>query len=220
VIGSEVEVYNLALNAIGGRNNISSPTENSREAEVCNLWYSAVRDQVLAAAPWPEASKLEYLALAAKADDSWSPGEPRPGYEYAYTMPIDCIRPQYLTTFSRFLITAGPNDTILLHTNESQALLMYTFNQAVVTLWSRELQMAIVYGLAAHICMPLTGKPSRTQMLVDRANSIIIAARESSANTSDDRYETVPDWLTARGYADTSSRSAFYYPFGALLNVN
>src|SRR3546814_7802514 len=85
-------------------------------------------------------------------------------------MPIDCIRPQYLSSFARFLITAGPDDTKLLHTNDSQALLMYTFDQSVVTLWSRELQMAIVYGLAAHICMPLTGKPSRTQMLVDRAN--------------------------------------------------
>ena len=50
-ISSEVQVYNLALNAVGERSNISSPTEQSRPAEVCSLWYSPVRDQVLAAVP-------------------------------------------------------------------------------------------------------------------------------------------------------------------------
>ena len=47
-------LFNLALNAIGARNNVASPTENSREAQVCSLWYPVVMGQVLSAAPWPE----------------------------------------------------------------------------------------------------------------------------------------------------------------------
>lgn len=219
MIDSEVAVYNLALNAVGGRNNINSPTEASREAEVCNLWFSPVRDQVLAAAPWPEATKLERLALLSEADGSWDVGEPRPGYQFAYGLPSDCIRPQYLTRFERFQITAGPDNTRLLHTNASQALLAYTFRQQTISLWASELQMAIVYGLAANICMPLTGKPQRANMLIQRANSIILAARESAANISDDRYEHIPDWLAARGFS-SGNEGAFYYPFGSLLTVS
>lgn len=218
MIGSEVAIYNLALNAIGARNNITSPTENSREAEVCSLWYSAVRDQVLAAAPWPEATKLERLALSTTADDSWDAGDPRPGYRFAYAVPIDCIRPQYLSGFERFLISAGPNNTKLLHTNVEQAVLTYTFRQTTISLWASELQMAIVYGLASHICLPLTGKPARSRELVDRANSIIMAARESASNTSNDVYDVVPEWLSARGFGQTNG-SVFYYPFGSLLTV-
>lgn len=220
MISSEVAVYNLALNAIGARSNITSPSESSREAEVCSLWYSPVRDQVLAAARWPEATKFERLALAAEADDSWDGAEPRPGYSYSYNLPTDCLKPQYLTGFQRFQITSGPNNVRLLSTNVEQAILTYTFNQSVVSLWSPELQMAIVYGLAANICMPLSGKPSRAASLVDRANSIILSARETAANTSNDRYEHMPDWLQARGYTDpTQLTGQYYYPFGSLLTV-
>ena len=62
-VTDEVGVYNLALNAIGERSNVSSPTENSRRAEVCRLWYESVRNHILGAAPWPEATSMDYLAL-------------------------------------------------------------------------------------------------------------------------------------------------------------
>lgn len=216
---SEVEIYNLALNAVGARNNISSPTEASREAEVCRLWYATVRDQLLAAAPWPEATKLERLALLSKADDEWDPGEPRPGYRFAYSLPHDCVRPQYLTQFERFLITSGPNDTRMLNTNVSQAILAYTYRLENISLWSTEFQMAVIYALAANICMPLTGKPSRAASLVDRANSIVLAARETAANISNDRYDHIPDWFSARGFGGDAPIS-YYHPFGSLLTVN
>lgn len=218
MIGSEVEIYNLALNAIGGRNNITSPTESSREAEVCRLWYSVVRDQILAAARWPEATKLDRLALYAEADDDWGVGEPRSGYQYTYTLPVDCLQPQYLSGFERFLITSGPNNTRQLHTNVASPILTYTFRQTNIAMLAGELQMAIVHGLAANICMPLSGKPQRANMLVQRANSIILAARETAANTSDDRYEHIPEWLAGRGYGPLSG-TAYYHPYGALLTV-
>jgi hypothetical protein len=106
-VSSEVQVYNLALNAVGERSNISSPTEQSRPAEVCRLWYSPVRDQILSAAPWPEATKIAYPALLATADDddTWLETEPRTGYQYVYAMPSDALRPRYMSDFSRFLFT-------------------------------------------------------------------------------------------------------------------
>jgi hypothetical protein len=67
-----VELYNLALDTVGARATISLPTEQSREAEVCNLWFPNIRDQVLASAAWPEATKMARLAqLATQEGDTW-----------------------------------------------------------------------------------------------------------------------------------------------------
>lgn len=222
-ISSEVQVYNLALNAIGTRSNISSPTERSREAEVCNLWYSPVRDQILAAAAWPEATDFRSLAQLKEADEDgdevWASDDPRPGYQFVYQLPSDYLRAQYLTDFSRFLITAYSSGRRALHSNSTPALLTYTKRLETVSAWDAQLQMAIVYGLAAHICMPLTGKPSRAKSLENKANELIFTARETAANISQEIYESVPDWITARG-ASYASTQRFFQPYGALLSVS
>lgn len=221
-ISSEVQVYNLALNAVGTRSNISLPTENSREAEVCRLWYSPVRDQILAASAWPEATELRYLALLAEADTDgdgvWAAGDPRPGYQYVYTLPSDFLRAQYLSDFSRFLVTAYSENRRGLHTNSYQAMFAYTKSLDVPSLWGAELGMAIVYALAAHICMPLTGKPSRAKALENKANDLVLMARESAANMSQETYESIPDWITARG-GSYATAERFFQPYGSLLSV-
>lgn len=213
MISSETAIYNLALNAIGARNNVSSPSEASREAEVCNLWYSAVRDQIFEAAPWPEATKLDYLAVMSEQDDTvWTSGEAIPGSRFTYSRPSDMIRPQYLTDFSPFQITGT-----VVNTNAEQAIMVYTFRNTLVTQWSSSLQMAIVYGLAAHICMPLTGKTQRARTMLEQANQLILQARENSSNTNTaPMLEALPEWLAGRGYYNTQAQR-YVYPYGPLL---
>jgi hypothetical protein len=214
-VASKVQVYNLALNAVGSRSNISSPTENSREAEVCDLWFELVRDTALASAAWPEATKLRYLALSSEQeDDEWIEGEPKAGYQYLYARPSDMLRPQYMSGFGHFLMT-----DLGFHSNTYQAALVYTSRLTDVSQWGAQLQMAIVYGLAAHICMPLSGKPSRAKMLVGMANELMMAARESAANQNTEVLDSVPDWITARGYTDASSKTRYFYPYGSLLSL-
>lgn len=218
-ISSEVQVYNLALNAVGERSNISLPTEQSRPAEVCNLWYSPVRDQVLAAAPWPEATKIAYPALLAQADDeaAWLETEPRLGYQYVYAMPSDALRPRYMSDFSRFLFT-NYNGQRALHSNTQNAILAYTSRLENIALWDAELQMAIVYGLAANICMPLSGKPARAKMLADKANELILSARVAAANANNESYESIPDWIMARGFNHSTSQR-YFHPYGSMLTL-
>ena len=218
-ISSEVQVYNLALNAVGERSNISAPTEQSRPAEVCRLWYSPVRDQILAAAPWPEATKIAYPALLAEQDDddAWLETEPRLGYQYVYAMPSDALRPRYMSDFSRFLV-ANYGGQRALHSNTEDAILAYTSRLENIALWDAELQMAIVYGLAANICMPLSGKPSRAKMLADKANELIMHARVSAANASNESYESVPDWIAARGF-NFSTSQRYFHPYGNMLSL-
>jgi hypothetical protein len=78
--------------------------------------------------------------------------------------------------------------------------------------------MALIYGLAAHICMPLSGKPSRAQKLLTMANEYAINARTEAANISNEVNEVVPDWIAARGYGFTTSQQ-FFYPYGSLLTL-
>ena len=249
MITSEVAVYNLALNAMGGRNNVSSPSENSREAEVCRLWFTVVRDQILSAASWPEATAIVQLAQLSSggavtpdynntnfppgapyadgfiedlfdlAQVNYTPGGPTPGYGYVYALPNDCIQPQYLLNYDRFKVTGYADDQEVLITNSSPAVLAYTKQLITISAWSSPLQMAIVYGLAAHICMPLSGKPSRGRELLQMANQYVMNARENAANVSNEVMQSIPDWLIARGYFDSSFNTRFVYPLGQLLTV-
>lgn len=224
-VSSETKIYNLALNAIGARSNVSSPDERSREAEVCKLWYSVVRDQTLAAAVWPEATKVAYLALLDERDYDvdWVATNARPDYRFAYSVPSDLLHPQYLTSFGRFLLTAYPGNIKALATNEENAALVYTQRLEDVALWGATLQTAVAYALAAYICLPLTGKPARTKQILDQANMLIYAARERAANSSNEQFESIPDWISARGYAGAQSYSRYIYPYGdtfaSLANV-
>lgn len=220
-VNSETMIYNLALNAVGARDQVASPDEASREAEVCKLWYSLVRDQALASSVWPEATKLAYLALLDERDPDldWENTNARPEYTFAYTVPSDLVHPQYLSNYQRFLITAYPDDQKVLVTNYEDAILIYTQRLETVSLWSSGLQMAVVYGLASHIAMPLMGKPARAKSLAEKANEFIWSARERAANTSNEQYSALPDWIAGRGYSGGIS-PRYIYPYGDTFMSN
>lgn len=219
-----VVLYNLALDSIGARSKISLPTEQSREAETCSLWFPNVRDQVLASASWPEATKMERLALLKAQDEDengiWAQGDPRPDLLNAYALPTDMLRPQYVAGYSSFTIQAYGTENRALMTAGETPILVYTFRSTKVSMWSPELQMAIIYGLAANICVPLTGKTSRAKVLIEQANERIIAARETAANMNNERWDSLPEWISARGFTDGGSQTRYVYPFGSLLSVS
>lgn len=219
MVQDEVSIFNLALNAIGGRSNLSSTTERDRGAEVCRLWYPVVRDQVLAAAPWPSCKDFRRLSLLkARGDGNWVSGDPEPGYAYAYSSPAEMLHPRYMSDFSQFSMSSYAGDIKAINSNSPDPVLCFTKRNYVVGSWESELQMAIAYGLAANIVMPLTGKAQRAQLLINQANDLVLTARQNAANEGDERFESIPDWISARGYSFPST-TRFYYPMGALLSA-
>lgn len=219
-----VSIYNLASSAAGSRNNIALPTEVSREAELCELWFGPVRDQVLRAAPWPNTRAFKRLALLAERDPDleWTASDPEPGLVYLYAVPDDMVNPRYLTTFERFNYGPwdnGGTDIMTISTQTEDAILAYTKRQENLAIWDSQLYFAVAYALAAHITMPLTGKAQRAQNAAQLANQLIVQARVNAANTDVEDYETIPEWISARGYAGSYPATRYIYPNGALISI-
>ena len=218
MVTSRLEIFNWALSIVGARDSITDADEDGREAEVCNLWYEGIRDDVLRAAPWPSATKVAKLALLSKREsDEWTEGAPHPGHAFAYAYPNDMIRPQYLSTFAPFTTGLVEDDRPAIMTNEPNAVLTYTMRQTRVGLWEADLQLAIAHGLAAYICSPLNAKTERIDFAIQMANQKIMQARINAANQDMRQYDTSPEWFTARGYGEPQDRRRFVFPYGELL---
>lgn len=220
MITSEVQIFNLACEAVGTRSDISATTENSREAETCRLWFGPIRDLVLAAAPWSVATGYSRLALLATRDDStqWVATDPAPGFKFAYGAPSNMIRPRYISDYSRFIPGTYNNQRAIMTQTET-ALLVYTRSDTVPSIWEPDLAMAIVMGLAAAIAMPLHGKAQRAKNAEEKANTLILQARTNDANQQENQLDTIPDWIAARGSAFTNPSVRFFYPWGPLISV-
>lgn len=216
-----VEIYNLALSAVGHRSPIALPTENSREAKLCNRWYPTVRDQILRGAPWQSTRDTANLSLTSERDFdlAWATGDPEPPWAYKYSAPEDFLYPRFLDSFQNFIL--GDNEgSPVIFTNESEATMIFTKKQIAPPAWDVSLRYAIIHGLAAHIAKPLTGKISIARDALDMANSAIIQARIATANENSMEYESVPDWLVARGIVTGTNPSRFIFPTGPLLSFN
>lgn len=103
---SATEICNRALSRIGTRSTIASLSENSNEAEQCNILYSPTRDEVLSMAFWNFAKKTASLALVKSAPGTptnptgtiqWSSAYPAPPWLYEYAYPSDCIQMRTMT---------------------------------------------------------------------------------------------------------------------------
>lgn len=223
----EVGIYNMALSSIGTRSSVSSLTENSREREVCSIWYETVRDLVLSAAFWPSVRKWTRLAqIATRADfnTDWTKDDPSPQWTYVYATPTDLLTPRFLSTYGRFTMelytpTDG-SETLAIMTDEAAPILCYSKRDNNVSRWHASLQMAVAYALGAYICQPLTGKLTTSLQMERKANDLIAEARAATANEQEERYESIPDWIAARGTALANPRTKFLFPYGPMLSIS
>lgn len=233
---SQVNLYNIAIGAVGADYTISATSEASIPAEACELYYENVRQTVLRAAFWNCAKRHVRMTKAAArdattgydsdTDDDWVTSDPEPGYAFSYTLPASMLRARYLTTFEMFSLgweEEGDHAILSCNTGGINAtdapILCYTKDVTDVTAWEPDLYQAIAYGLAAHICQPLTGKKASTEQLLGIANSFILVARQATANTQGHLHyaRQVPERLQARGYAYSPVVQPYVYPYGHLL---
>lgn len=84
---SEVQIVNMALARIGVLKPITALTENSTEAIAAKLFYEHIRDDLLTRWPWPWATRRASLAQLSGVIDTTVDA-----YQYAYSLPADCLR--------------------------------------------------------------------------------------------------------------------------------
>ena len=209
-----VTIYNMALTSLGYGVTLTSTNEIDRGAELCNIWYETVRDGILKAAPWPEATAYSRLALITERDDDepWVETDPPPGWLYAYGVPSDYLWPRYMSDYQRFIVTMRGN-TRIIATNQETPILIYTRRLEAVHLWNPDLVNTVAHGLAAHIAKALTGKDSDVVRAYQLANEKIIATRAAASNeTEQPSLEWTPEWIAARGYAGAGPSHKYIYP--------
>lgn len=211
-----LDIYNRALSACGVESGISEPDENSREAATCRLWYPAVRDNVLSAAPWTSVRKFSRLALITERDMSlpWTTGNPNPRYRFAYAVPSDLLQPYHLETYSPFSFDIV-GSVRAFSCDEPEPIMYYNSRVSDESLWESELSLAVVHTLATYLSIPLTGRAQRLQENAELAFRMVERAQTAAANASDEKEENLPDWFQVRGYGH-SSVTRFYYPMQSL----
>lgn len=216
-----VTLFNLALSAVGTKSRVSSPNEESREAEICRRWYETVRNQALSAAPWACARAVGALTAYATRDTSlvWAEGDPEPPWIYQYNLPNDFIYPRHLESYMNFVMTQRDGQPQML-TDDTAPVLTYTKRQEVLSGWDVGLWNSVVYALAGAISLPLHGKPGRAKAMFEQANMAIVEARVNEANRDQNQYESIPDWLMARGVTAGSPYSRYVYQHGPLFSTN
>lgn len=209
-----VTIFNWAIGALGNRSRIQSPTEDSVEAEACLLYYENVRDQVLRSAPWDCARTYKRLAQQSFNDgaDAWTTADPAPGWNRAFALPADFLWPRFLASYGRFELGVTSGNQRVLYTNDVTPILCYTKRQELVGLWDADLQAAVAYALAAHICLKVTGSTDKVRTVTAQAVDKILSARSSAANAPNMQFESVPEGLAARGYGGIAPTAQYIYP--------
>ena len=184
-MASNVQICNRALIRLGA-DTITSLTENSKEARLCNILFDVVRKDLLRAHPWNFSIKRTSVA--------YSTTEPEFEFDYQYALPSDCLRVLNVhMNISNFSIEGG-----YLYTNDDAVDLIYIADITDTEAFDSAFTTMMSLKLAAELCYNITGNTTLVGALIDeyekvRRESRLWDGQEGSAPTL-----TVYGWLDAR----------------------
>ncbi len=202
---AEHQVANLALGLVGSRAFIDSLIEPTTEAKVANVYFAAVRNELLEAWHWRFATKRALLALAADVN-----GDPqvRSGWGYCYAAPADMLKAQSIwcgdrapgagerIPFAKELDDNGTSQLIL--TDQVAAELIYTRELATVALWPMLFTKAVAARLAVYMAGALPVKPQLIPMLEKGAQQALQVAAAADANEAQADPEADSEFIRER----------------------
>ena len=197
---SAVGICNLALTRLGISRSITSLSENSTEAKLCNRVYDQARDQLLSEAPWPWAMKYATLALLDESDTTADLSSQPWRYEwkYIYQVPIDAINCNRLvvdggrggTTRPVFRLFQGSSGPILA-TDEEDAVLEYVSKVTDEQKFPPAFVSALAWKVAYEISLAMSAKQSIQQMAFQAYQ--IDLSKALRASYSQEQPDAIPD---------------------------
>ena len=203
---SQSSVYNMALGHIGVAP-VTSITEASSAATVCNMfWDAAVRD-TLRSASWDFATTFVTLTQSSTYTilNNWA---------YAYEYPSDCIklwdvispdardRVRGITYKSaKFQVRYDSiNNSKVILTDVADAIAEYTVPVSDVSLFDSTFIKVCSLMLASYICTPLVNDDQKTAAMIKLFNNALSDAQRLNDDESNmDKNDMSSAFLDARG---------------------
>ena len=170
-MASTVDMCNSALNLLGA-STISSLTEDTKNARLCNQRYEPIRDRVFRSHNWNCLIKRVQLAQDSTA--------PVVEYSYAYTLPTDCLRVLKIHNGSTDSIKSALDYKIegrKVVTDETTIYLVYIALITDPNEFDSYLREAISHQLAADICYAITNNSTLANNYMTRADERLREAR-------------------------------------------
>tara|TARA_X000001382_G_scaffold113261_1_gene90979 strand:- start:788 stop:1378 length:591 start_codon:yes stop_codon:yes gene_type:complete len=163
---SVVDICNNALIDLGA-SAISSLTEDSKAARLCNQRFDSIRDTVFRFHPWN--CLVKRASLAADTDT------PAFEYSYQYTLPTDpyCLRVLSLET-ADFLFKVEGRKIL---TNETTVNIIYVARVLDTNEYDFGLIETLSAALAASLAYPLIGSVSLSQQMKANYDQKLIESR-------------------------------------------
>lgn len=166
---SKVQICNSALIKLGVEK-ISSLSETSKAAVLCNEQYDKIRKKVLREHIWDFALKRQNLSKLSTA--------PLFDYEAQFQLPTDCIRPvsTQLGTQTDFVVEGK-----YLLINASTCKLLYVRDEEDVSYFDTYFEEALAYWIAADLAYPLRQDLGLSDRMFAKAEQEIARARSYDA---------------------------------------
>ena len=185
-MASEVQICNLALAKIGDEQ-ITSLSDNSKAARLCNLIYEPTRDAALRAHPWNFAVKRVALALSATA----------PAYEFdsQFALPTDFLR--LLGTDMLDTAKLSVEGSFLL-CNEDAIIIKYVARIEDPNQFDWLFIEALSARLAAEMAIQMADSRTLSVDLFNLYSSKLAEARTADATEGTPDDITADTWLNSR----------------------
>tara|TARA_R110000744_G_scaffold120327_2_gene224208 strand:- start:368 stop:949 length:582 start_codon:yes stop_codon:yes gene_type:complete len=185
-MASEVQICNLALAKVGDEQ-ITSLTENSKAARLCNLVYEPMRDTTLRSHPWNFA--IQRVELAVSTDT--------PSYEYnaQFALPSDFLRLLGTNMLDAAKFTVEGN---LLLCNASALKIKYIYQVTDPNKFDWLFIEALSARIAAELSIAMTDSRTLTVDLFNLFSTKLADARSADATEGTPDDITADTWLNSR----------------------
>ena len=170
-MASVVDMCNSALNLLGA-STISSLTEDTKNARLCNQRFAPIRDRVFRSHNWNCLIKRVQLA-----QDSTGPVVE---YTYGYTLPTDCLRVMKISNGSTDSIASDLDYKVEGRKIVTDITTIYLVYIALITdpnEYDSYLREAVSHQLAADICYAITNNSTLANNYMSRADERLREAR-------------------------------------------
>ena len=168
-MASVVQICNSALNQLGAAS-ITSLTDNSKNARLCNERYATVRDAVFRSHPWNSLIKRQQLA-----QDTATPAY---GFKFKFTLPSDCLRLLNLDAYNSDHKVEGRK----ILCNESAIKISYVSQVTDPNEMDVLLRETISAGLAADIAYAITANLQVGKLMQEKYEYKLSLAKHTDAS--------------------------------------